>query len=246
MESSEEQLICGIRPVLEAINAGKEVEKVLVSSTSKNPHLQELIFLLRKKDIRHQYVPVQKLNKLYKGNHQGVVAYASLIPKVELFDFLNLELAKGSLIRLLVLDHITDVRNIGALARTALALGFQAIVVPEKGSVLLHAGAIKSSAGALLKIPLIQVSSLPAALKDIRLHGIRIFGISEKAEKDIQEIPKTDPLALIMGSEDAGIRQEHLKFCENQYRIPMNSEIGSLNVSVAGALAMYEIARIDS
>jgi len=243
MEETEEQLVCGIRPVIEALKAGRTFEKVLVSSTSKSPQLQELIFELRKQDVRHQYVPIQKLNKLYKGNHQGVVGYASIVPKVDLYEFLNLELAKGTLLRLLILDHLTDVRNIGALARSALALGFQAIIVPEKGSVLIHAGAIKSSAGALMKIPLIQVSSLPAAMKDIRLHGIQISGISEKAAKTIAEIPKDGPLALILGSEDLGIRKEHLKYCEDTYRIPMNSEIGSLNVSVAGALAMYEISK---
>lgn len=242
-EGITDEFIYGIHPVLEAISSGRELQKVLINPEAKSPQLNELLGILRKDNIRHQFVPVQKLNKLVKGNHQGVVAYASLVESIDLYDFLNLELSKGTTLRILALDHITDVRNIGALARSALAFGFHAIVVPEKGSVLIHSGAIKSSAGALLKIPIIQVSSLTAALKDIRLHGISIVGVTENGEKELKDVPKDDHLTLVLGNEESGIRKEHLALCRDTYRIPQGENIGSLNVSVAGAVAMYELIR---
>jgi len=242
-EANSDEFIYGIHPVLEAVQAGKELQKVLINPEAKSPQINELLGVLRKQNIRHQFVPTQKLNKLVKGNHQGVIAYVSLVESVDLYDFLNLELAKGTTLRILALDHITDVRNIGALARSALAFGFHAILVPEKGSVLIHSGAIKSSAGALLKIPLIQVASLTAALKDIRLHGISIVGITESGNKELKYIPKDDHLTLVLGSEETGIRKEHLALCRDTYRIPQGENIGSLNVSVAGAVAMYELVR---
>ncbi|MCB9245314.1 MAG: 23S rRNA (guanosine(2251)-2'-O)-methyltransferase RlmB [Flavobacteriales bacterium] len=239
----EEQLIFGIRPIMEALSSGVEIEKVLISDTGRGPQFQELVGILRKAGINHQYVPVQKLNRLHRGNHQGVIAYLSLIPKIELYDFLNVELAKGTVLRILVLDHLTDVRNLGALARSAVAFGFHGIIAPEKGSVLIHSGAIKSSAGALLKIPLIRVPNLSAAMKDLRLHGIYLAAISEHGKTELSNLPHGEAIALVLGNEETGIRAENLKLCAETYRIPMEDSIGSLNVSVAGAIAMYEVSK---
>lgn len=239
----EEQLLFGIRPLMEALNSGVEIEKVLISDAGRGPQFQELVGILRNSGVNHQYVPVQKLNRIHRGNHQGIIAYLSLIPRIDLYEFLNTELAKGTRLRLLVLDHLTDVRNLGALARSAVAFGFHGLIAPEKGSVLIHSGAIKSSAGALLKIPLIRVPNLGAALKDLRLHGIYLAAISEYGKSDLSELPEDQAIALILGNEETGIRPENLKLCEKVYRIPMEDSISSLNVSVAGAIAMYEVSK---
>jgi len=240
---SKQQLIAGRNPVLELLHSDKEVEKVLLSKNASGDVVKEILQLCRDKGVYYQFVPEVKITALSKANHQGVVAFTALIAYQEVQKIIDFIFSKGEEPLLLVLENITDVRNLGALARTALGLGVHAIIVPKKESAAVNDIAVKISAGALLKIPLCRVDNLIATLKDIKNNGIRLVGLDGAAHKFIHEVNTQIPLALIAGSEDEGISNQVIRLIDDLVKLPMNNELESYNVSVATAMALYEVKR---
>ena len=235
--------IFGIRAVMEAIESGKQIDKVLVRNDLNGQLAGELFNLLRANDIRPQRVPEQKLNRITRKNHQGVIAFVSAVNYYSLRQVVPTLFEDGILPMLVVLDGITDVRNFGAIARTAECCGVNAIVIPQRGSVTVGADAVKTSAGALLHIPVCRVASLPQAVQYIKDSGCQVVCATEKASENYTLGDYTTPLALVMGAEDTGISPEVLRKADTRSAIPMFGKIGSLNVGVAAGVMMYEVVR---
>lgn len=241
MDSSD--YIFGIRAVMEAIEAGKDIDKVLVKKDLNGELASELFGMLRANRILTQRVPVEKLNKITRKNHQGVVAILSAVTYHRL-DHLVPELyEEGVLPFIVVLDGITDVRNFGAIARTCECAGVNAIVIPEHGSVSVGGDAIKTSAGALHHLPVCRERSAAGAVRFLKDNGYRIVAASEKVDINYTQVDYTVPVAIVMGAEDVGISPEVLKLCDTFVSIPQFGHIGSLNVSVAAGVIMYEVVR---
>ena len=233
-------MIFGIRPVMESINAGKEIDKLLVQSGLKGELVSQLMSLLKQRNIAFQYVPVEKLNRLTSKNHQGVVGYISSISYYKTEDVLPGVFEKGKVPLLLILDRITDVRNFGAIARTAECSGVDAIIIPSRGSAQINADAIKTSTGALQKIPVCREENLKKVIDYLKDCGLQIVSCTEKAEDYYFQMDLTTPTAIIMGSEEDGISNEYLQKSDAKAKIPLMGEISSLNVSVACGIILYE------
>ncbi|HQV78740.1 MAG TPA: 23S rRNA (guanosine(2251)-2'-O)-methyltransferase RlmB [Chitinophagales bacterium] len=240
---AKQQLIAGRNPVLELLQSTQEVEKVLISKNANGDVIKQIIQLCKEKEVYFQYVPEIKINSLSKANHQGVLAFTSLIQYQEVQKIIDFVFEKGEDPLLLILENITDVRNLGALARTALGLGVHAIIFPKKESAAINDVAVKISAGALLKIPVCRVDNLIATLKDIKNNGIKLIGLDGTAEKFIQESNTKMPLAIVSGSEDEGISNTVVRLLDELVKLPMHSDLESYNVSVATAMALYEVHR---
>jgi len=239
----KEEYIYGIRPAIEAIKAGKEIEKVFIQNGLKGELFRELFSLIKDLEIPFQFVPVEKLNRLSRQNHQGVITYLSEITYQKLEDIIPLVYEQGRVPLLLILDRITDVRNIGAIARTAECAGADGVLIPAKGSARINSDAIKTSAGALYKLPVIRSENVKESIRFLKNSGLKIIAATEKASLLYTETFYNEPLALILGSEGEGISEEYLKLCDETIRIPVFGEIGSLNVSVASGVLVYEIIR---
>ena len=235
--------IYGIRSVLEAISEGKTINKVLVQQGAKGDLFGELMDTLKREKIIFQRVPLQKLNYMVKKNHQGVIAMISPLPYHELDHIIQQIYEYGKDPFVLMLDRVKDVRNFGAICRTAECFGVNAIVIPSKESALITNDAIKTSAGALYKIPVCKVHNLQWASEFLQGSGLHIFSISEKGEKSIYEYKFSGPKALIMGSEEDGISKNLIQLSNQVFKVPMKGTIDSLNVSVATAIALYEMGR---
>ena len=235
--------IFGIRAVMEAIESGKQIDKVMVRNDLNGQLAGELFSLLRANDIRPQRVPEQKLNRITRKNHQGVIAFVSAVNYYSLRQVVPTLFEDGILPMLVVLDGITDVRNFGAIARTAECCGVNAIVIPERGSAGVNADAVKTSAGALLHLPVCRERSLTESVEYLKLSGYTIVAASEKADINYTKTDFTGPVAIVMGAEDVGISPEILSLCDNMVSIPMFGHIGSLNVSVAAGVMLYEAVR---
>jgi len=238
-----EQLIFGIHAIGEAITAGKEINKVFIRKGLKGELFLELFTKIRETGIPFQYVPIEKLNRLTKGNHQGVVAQLSLIEYKSLSEIIQRTFEEGRDPFLIVLDQITDVRNFGAIARSAECAGADAIVVPEKGSVAITPDAIKTSAGALNQVAVCRSKDLTEALNYIKECGIRTVAATEKTSQYYFTEDLTGPIALLMGSEEFGISQPLIQMVDSQVKIPLQGTIGSLNVSVACGIVLFEVLR---
>ncbi len=238
-----EDFIFGTRAVMEAISAGKDIERVLLQKKAESASAQELFFLLRQKDIEIQFVPVEKLNRVTRKNHQGVIAYISQISYTPLEEIVSRAYESGKDPFVLVLDHISDVRNFGAIARTCECAGIDGIVIPEKGSVRVTSDAIKTSAGALMTLPVARVNSLRETINYLSLAGLTIVSATEKSDTDIYQADLGGPMAVIMGSEEVGVSSSLLELSNKRVKIPLLGEIGSLNVSVAAGVVIYEILR---
>ncbi|RIY36499.1 23S rRNA (guanosine(2251)-2'-O)-methyltransferase RlmB [Capnocytophaga canis] len=235
--------IFGIRAVIEAITAGKTVDKVFVQKGLKGSLFQELQVLLQKEQIMISYVPIEKLNRLTKKNHQGVVANVS---PVEYHDFENLvinTIESGVTPLFLVLDHLSDVRNFGAIIRTAECTGVSGIIIPKRGSVSVTADTVKTSAGAVFKVPICKVDNLRDAIYYLQGSGIKTVVATEKTDQQIYDVTMTEPLAIIMGAEDVGVSPALLKLSDEKAKLPMLGDISSLNVSVACGVFLYEVVR---
>ncbi|CEN42847.1 putative trmH family tRNA/rRNA methyltransferase yacO [Capnocytophaga canis] len=235
--------IFGIRAVIEAITAGKTVDKVFVQKGLKGSLFQELQVLLQKEQIMISYVPVEKLNRLTKKNHQGVVANVS---PVEYHDFENLvinTIESGVTPLFLILDHLSDVRNFGAIIRTAECTGVSGIIIPKRGSVSVTADTVKTSAGAVFKVPICKVDNLRDAIYYLQGSGIKTVVATEKTDQQIYDVTMTEPLAIIMGAEDVGVSPALLKLSDEKAKLPMLGDISSLNVSVACGVFLYEVVR---
>ncbi|MFN8260319.1 MAG: 23S rRNA (guanosine(2251)-2'-O)-methyltransferase RlmB [Chitinophagales bacterium] len=239
----KQQLIAGRNPVLELLQSDKEVEKVLLSKNATGDVIKQIIQLCRDKEVYYQFVPEVKINSLSRANHQGVLAFTALIEYQEVQKIIDFVFAKGEDPLLLILENVTDVRNLGALARTALGLGVHAIVFPKKESAAVNDVAVKISAGALLKIPLCRVDNIISTIKDIKNNGIKLIGLDGTADKFIHEAQMSGPIALVAGSEDEGISNPVIRLIDELVKLPMDTALESYNVSVAAAMALYEVKR---
>ncbi len=239
----EKDMIFGVRSVIEAIQAGKEIDKILIRRDMTNDLSRELFNAIGERTIPVQKVPIEKLNKITLKNHQGVIAFISPVVYQFIDDIIPAIYEAGRMPFIVVLDGVTDVRNFGAIARTCECAGVDAIVVPMKGGASLNADAVKTSAGALMKIPVCREHNLTNALKFLSLSGIKIVAATEKGNVNYTEAGMTGPLAIVMGSEEDGVSPENLRFCEELVTIPMAGTIASLNVSVAAGILIYEAVR---
>ncbi len=238
-----ENAIFGLRPIIEAIQAGKEIDTLFIQKGLKNELFQELWQLVRARKVNYKHVPVEKLNRLTRKNHQGVFAFISPINFHKTDNIIQDVFEKGENPLFLVLDRVTDVRNFGAIVRTAECSGVQAIIVPEKGSAAINGDALKTSAGALHNIPICREFNLKATIEYLKNCGLQIVGCTEKTEEKIYQLNFNLPTAIILGSEEDGISTEYLKLCDYKAKIPMNGTIGSLNVSVSAGVILYEAVR---
>jgi len=239
----KENTIFGIRPVIEALKSGKEIEKIMIQKGLRGEGFHQLNSLVRELEIPVQFVPVDKLNQMTRLNHQGVMAFISEISYQKLESIIPFSYEQGKSPLILMLDRITDVRNLGAIARTAECAGVDGLLLPEKGSAQLNAVAVKTSAGALYTLPVSRSPNLKEAIQFMKNSGLRIIAATEKASIDYTEADFTKPMTLIMGSEEDGVSEEYLKLTDQRVRIPLLGDIESLNVSVATGVILYEILR---
>lgn len=235
--------IFGIRPVLEAISAGKNIEKVFLKKGLRGELFKELLTVLDNANIPCQWVPLEKLNRLTGKNHQGVVAIISPIEYGNIDEIVPRLFENRQFPLLLVLDGITDVRNFGAIARTSECAGVHALVIPERGAAAINADAIKTSAGALHKIPVCRSKNLAATLQFLHDSGLQVIAVSEKGDENYFQQDYTTPTVLIMGAEDKGISSELIAMADRKVKIPVLGTISSLNVSVAAGIIIYEAIR---
>ncbi len=243
MESKSNQQVFGIRAVMEAIDSGKEIESLYIQKGISGDLFRELKKRIDQLEIKYQYVPIEKLNRLTPKNHQGVVAFISPISFHKVEDLIPFIYENGETPLLLVLDRITDVRNFGALARTAECAGVHGIIIPLKESAAIHSDSIKTSAGALFKIPVCRVNSLKKAVEYMQESGLQVIGCSEKNDESLYTVDFTVPTAVVMGSEEDGISNELMRILDRFAKIPLKGEIESLNVSVAAGVVLYEAVR---
>lgn len=241
MERNE--YIFGIRAVMEAIEAGKDIDKVYIKKDLHGDLINELNELIRLHSIVTQRVPVERINKITRKNHQGVVAVLSAVTYHSLDNIVPQLYEDGVLPFIVVLDGITDVRNFGAIARTCECAGVDAIVIPERGSVSVGGDAVKTSAGALLHIPVCRERSAASAVRFLKDNGYTVVAASEKADINYTMADYTVPVAIVMGAEDVGLSPEVMKLCDTFVSIPQFGHIGSLNVSVAAGVIIYEVVR---
>ncbi|MBH2004515.1 MAG: 23S rRNA (guanosine(2251)-2'-O)-methyltransferase RlmB [Sphingobacteriia bacterium] len=233
-------MIIGRQPLVEALQSGKAIDKILLQKNATGDVLHSIRSLAREHHIPIQLVPVEKLNGLTRANHQGVIAIAALVQYLDLQQVIDHVVSEGIVPLFLMLDGVTDVRNIGAIARTAVCCGAQAIIIPDKGVGALNEEAMKSSAGALEKIHICRVSSLLKAVDDLHLNGISVFTSEMRADKNVFELNFNDPCCVIMGDEGRGVQPYLAKAADAFFKIPMAAKFDSLNVSVATGMILYE------
>jgi 23S rRNA (guanosine2251-2'-O)-methyltransferase len=235
--------IFGLRPVREAIEAGRNLEKVMIGKNLQGELAMEVLGLIRQNGIPYQFVPVEKLNRMTRKNHQGIIAITSLVVYQPFEEIVTAVFESGRDPLVVILDGITDVRNLGAIARSAEAAGVDAILIPEKGSAQVNPDAMKTSAGALSIIPVCRTPDLVRSIKLLKNAGLKITGATEKTDLLYYQADFRSPAALIMGAEDTGISQSLLSLCDQEVRIPMLGRISSLNVSAAAAVLFFEAVR---
>lgn len=240
---SQKDFIFGIRAVMEALHANQDIDKILILKEQNNDLTKELTLLAKEHRVPISRVPDAKLNRITRKNHQGVVAYISSIAYASLDNVVDGCFSKGVSPLILVLDRITDVRNFGAICRTADVAGVHAVVIPEKGSAQINSDAVKTSAGALNFLPVCRVKNLYYTIKDLKKMGLNIVSVTEKTDRLMYDADFKNPTALIMGSEEDGISQELLGISDEFVKIPVQGNIESLNVSVACGIAIYEAMR---
>ena len=241
--TEEKNYIFGIRAIIEAVNAGKTIDKLFIQKGLHNDLFAELWKLVRLKRINYKHVPLEKINRLTRKNHQGVFAFISPIDFHNIEDVVPALYEQGKNPLILVLDRITDVRNFGAIARTAECAGVDAIIIPEQNAAAINADAIKTSAGALHKITVCRTWNLKLAIQFMKESGIQLVGCTEKTQDMMYKPDYTPPTAIIMGSEEDGVSPEFLKMCDARAKIPLAGKIASLNVSVATGVILYEVIR---
>lgn len=236
-------VVFGIRAIIETIESGKEIDKLLIQKGLSNDLIKQLIKVAKDHSIPFSNVPIEKLNRVTRKNHQGAIAFISSIHYSSLDNVINDTYQKGKEPLILILDRVTDVRNFGAIARTAECAGVDAIVIPSRGSAAINADAMKTSAGALNYIPVCREDNLKNTLSYLKQSGITIMACTEKANESLYKADFNKPIAILMGSEEDGISPEYLKLSDVQMFIPMTGKIESLNVSVSAAVAIFEAVR---
>ncbi|MFH6768072.1 23S rRNA (guanosine(2251)-2'-O)-methyltransferase RlmB [Gaetbulibacter aquiaggeris] len=239
----EETQIFGIRAIIEAINAGETIDKVFLQKGLKGELFTELESLLRKNDVNCSYVPVEKLNRLTRSNHQGAVAQISPIAFHDLEQLVLNVIESGKTPLFLLLDQISDVRNFGAIIRTAECTGVNGIIIQKKGGAPVNGDTIKTSAGAVFKVPICKVDHIKDAVFYMQASGIKVIAATEKTENTLYDVSFKEPCAIIMGSEDRGINPSILKVVDDKAKLPLLGDIESLNVSVACGAFLYEAVR---
>ena len=239
----EREMIFGIRAVIEAIDAGKEIDKILLRRDMSSALSRELLKRLQNTATHVQKVPLEKLNQLTDKNHQGVIAFLSPISFYRLEDVVQQLWEDGKTPFLVALDGVTDMRNFGAIARTCACAGVDAIIIPNSGSVSINGDAVKTSAGALLSLPVCKVVDMTKALQYVADSGIRVVAATEHSKRTYTQADFSQPTLLLMGAEDVGIAEQNLMICSEQVSIPQVGVIESLNVSVAAGVLIYEVVR---
>lgn len=234
--------IYGLRPVLEAIGSGKTIDRLLIKKGLKGALYFQLMQEVKNHSIPFQFVPPEKLDRVSRKNHQGVIAWLSEIEYSDIYSLLPSIYESGRDPFLLILNNITDVRNFGAIARSAECFGVDCIIIPEKGAARINAEAVKTSAGALNKIPVARVQSIMKTLDFLRNSGLKIISASEKGSNNIRSADLKGPVVVVMGSEDRGVSPEIMGISDENVSIPLSGSIESLNVSVAAGIILYEIA----
>lgn len=241
--NTSSDFIYGTRAIIEAIESGKEVDKLFVQKDVRNELSSELLKLCRDLSIPVQRVPIEKLNRITRKNHQGAIAYLSSVVFSSLENLISEAYQKGEIPLFIMLDRITDVRNFGAIARTAECAGVHGIIVPSRGTAQIGSDAMKTSAGALNYMPICRAENLKLTIKNLQENGVQVIACSEKASNTIYQTDFSVPLVLLMGSEEDGISPEYLKLCDGQAKLPITGRIESLNVSVATGIITYEVVR---
>jgi 23S rRNA (guanosine2251-2'-O)-methyltransferase len=237
---NKNHLIIGRQPLIETIRSGRAIDKILLQRNTTGESVEEIRQLAREHNIPIQVVPGEKLASLTRANHQGVIAFAGLVQYMDLQQVIDHIVAGGATPLLMMLDGVTDVRNIGAIARSALCCGAQALIIPDKGTGALNEEAMKSSAGALERIHVCRVGSLLKAVDSLHLNGIRVFTSEMNASKKVFELPLSEPCCIVMGSEDKGVQPYIHKAADEHFTIPMTGDFDSFNVSVAAGIILYE------
>jgi 23S rRNA (guanosine2251-2'-O)-methyltransferase len=239
----KENLIFGIRAIIEAVQAGKSVDRVFLQADAQGELMKDLLKVLKRGDVNFTYVPVEKLNRLTHNNHQGAVATISPIGFISIEELVTATLATQDKPLFLVLDQISDARNFGAIIRTAECTGVHGIIIQKSGAAPVNGDTVKTSAGAVFNIPICKVEHIKDALFYLQGSGIKTVAATEKTEQSLYELGLNEPLAIIMGSEERGINPSVLKLVDEKAKLPMYGSIGSLNVSVACGAFLYEVVR---
>lgn len=239
-QKSKSSIIIGRQPVIEALESGRSIDKILLQANASGDIIARIRQLAKQNNIPVQVVPAEKLSSISRGHHQGCIALAALIKYMDLQQVIDHVVSSGEVPLFLMLDGVTDVRNIGGMARTAVCCGSQAIIIPDKGVGALNEEAVKASAGALAKIQVCRVNSLLKAIDDLHLNGIRVFVTEMKREKTLPELDLSVPACVVMGSEQKGVQPYISKAADERFSIPMAGNFDSFNVSVAAGIILYE------
>jgi 23S rRNA (guanosine2251-2'-O)-methyltransferase len=239
----KEHQIFGIRAIIEAVNAGKEVDKVFVQKDAQGDLMRQLMSTLKKHNINYSYVPVEKLNRLTPNNHQGAVATISPVAFYDLETLVEKVMDSNKTALFLILDQLSDARNFGAIIRTAECTGVDGIIVQKQGSAPVNGDTVKTSAGAVFNVPICKVEHIKDAIFHLQGSGIKTIAATEKTEDTLYDIDMAQPMAIIMGSEERGINPSVLKIVDEKAKLPMFGTISSLNVSVACGAFLYEAVR---
>lgn len=239
----ENNLIFGTRSVIEAVNAGKDIEKILVQKGLSNELYNQLRQALKGQTVPIQFVPPEKLRRITEKNHQGVIAYLTEITYYDTETLLAEVFEKGKVPLVLLLDRVTDVRNFGAIARSAECAGVDFIIIPSRGAAQINGDAIKTSAGALHRLKVCREDNLKTTIEYLKESGLQVIACHEKTDQLIYEADFTKPTLVMMGSEENGISNEYLKRSDMQVKIPMPGTIASLNVSVATGIVLFEAVK---
>lgn len=237
------QLIMGRHPVVDALKADIALERVWLSRQIRGPFEKEVRSLTKEKGVTLQYVPKERLDKTIRGNHQGIIAWRALIEFQDIEEVIPHIFESGAVPLIVVLDGVTDVRNFGAIARSAEVMGAQAIIIANQNAARVNADAVKTSAGALNLIPVCRVNSLPVAVEFLQQSGIQVLASSLEAEKPLFELDLKEPTAFVLGAEDKGVSRAVARICDHTFIIPQVGQTDSLNVSVAAGMLLVETAR---
>lgn len=239
----KENQIFGIRAIIEAINANREIDKVFIQKDANSELMQELMKTIKKNNINFSYVPVEKLNRLTSNNHQGAIATIAPISFIKLETLVDSIIESEKTPLFLILDQLSDARNFGAIIRTAECTGVNGIIIQKQGSAPVNGDTVKTSAGAVFNVPICKVDHIKDAIFYLQGSGIKTVAATEKTENNIYDLSLNEPLAIVMGSEDKGVNPSVLKIVDEKAKLPMFGSISSLNVSVACGAFLYETVR---
>lgn len=239
---NKQQVIFGWHPIFEALESGQELQKVYLLRGLRGDRADQCIAMCKSQGIPVQHVPQQKLDRLTRKNHQGVIAHVSPVEFHELGNLLSTLFEKGLVPALLAMDGVTDVRNFGAICRSAEALGFHGVVIPATGMALINDDAIKSSSGALMRLPVVRSQNFAGSLREMQLSGLTLAGLSEKAAQPLDSANFSEPVCIVMGNEEKGLSDASIRLCDLLLKIPLSGATASLNVAAAAAIALYAVS----